>query len=163
MSWKKFTAFQSAPNAKSYPDLPEHITFFRLTLGLLCGLYFSFREYQQVYSPNTTYKMSGFVGIVVSLNLIMFIPIMFVNFYLNADLDSFKGRLNFAGWINGVSLAMLIWILAFTWVHEKEEGIFINQALIVVETTSSATLHVQTAVGDLGSIIDSSMNAHEEF
>ena len=161
-SWSRFTAFQSAPNVKSYPNLPEHIIYFRLVLGLLCGLYFAFREYQQVYNPNTTYIMSGFVGIVASLNFVMFIPVMFVNFYLNADLDSFKGRLNFTGLINGVSLAILIWILAFTWVHDKEEMI-LNQALIQVASVvgSGETIHPGNL--DVPNVIESTLNAHEEF
>jgi hypothetical protein len=151
MSWSRFANFQSAPNAKTYPSLPDHITYFRLFLGLLCGLYFSFREYQQVYHPTTKYIMSGFIGIVASLNFIMFIPVMFVNFYLNADLDSFKGRLNFVGFFNGVSLALLIWILFFTWIHDKEEGI-LHQALLqdVIESVDSA-IHV-----GMDSVLDTS-------
>lgn len=96
--------------------------------------------------------MSGFVGIVASLNFIMFIPVMFVNFYLHADLDSYHGRLNFTGLVNGVSLAILIWTLFFTWVHENEEGI-LNQALIrgVFQTM------VQNS-GDLGISNDGDLN-----
>jgi len=184
MSWKRFTAFQSAPNVKSYPTLPDHITYLRLVLGVLCGFYFSFREYQQVYS-SSTYQMSGYVGIIVSLNFIIFIPIMFVNFYLNADLDSYKGRVNFAGCVNGVSFALFIWILFFTWIHEVEEGI-LNQALmkyVVDSSSSSSTSKVATTNtvlggggqldGPIGSsttiltnITDSTtipMDTHEEF
>ena len=115
--------------------------------------------------------MSGFVGIIASLNFIMFIPVMFVNFYLNADLDSFKGKLNFTGVTQGLSLALLIWILVFTWIHDKEEGM-LSQALIhgagdplgPLTTVGSGGMIVNTVnLGIATTSMDSTLNVNEEF
>mmetsp|Transcript_16334 Transcript_16334/g.19960 ORF Transcript_16334/g.19960 Transcript_16334/m.19960 type:complete len:156 (+) Transcript_16334:160-627(+) len=122
MSWKKFTAFNSSPTASSYPDLPQSITYLRLFLGLAYGISLGFRE----NIPGT--HLNGSIGIIFGLNVVTFLPILYMSFYLNVDTDTYKG-LNFAGTFNGMAVMTLVWVIFFTMLHEEEEKILIDNLL----------------------------------
>lgn len=125
MSWKKFTTFNSSPTATTYPELPQNITYLRLFLGLAYGISLAFRE----NIPTTT--LNGSIGLIFGLNVVTFIPIIYMSFYLNVDTDSYK-NLNFAGVINGMATMILVWVIFFTMLHEDEEKILSNALLKVV-------------------------------
>eukprot|EP00559_Dactyliosolen_fragilissimus_P002550 CAMPEP_0184866996 /NCGR_PEP_ID=MMETSP0580-20130426/24631_1 /TAXON_ID=1118495 /ORGANISM="Dactyliosolen fragilissimus" /LENGTH=146 /DNA_ID=CAMNT_0027366979 /DNA_START=58 /DNA_END=498 /DNA_ORIENTATION=- len=112
MNWKKFTASNSRPTAVTYPDLPDDITWFRLVLGIIYGITLGCRE---ISGEN----MKGSVGVLFGLNVIIFIPVLYLNFFLNANTDTYK-NLNFAGVSNSLALLLLIWTIVFTYLHENE-------------------------------------------
>lgn len=128
MSWKKFTCFNSAPTSETYPDLPRNITYLRLFLGLAYGISLAFRE----NTPTTT--LNGSAGLIFGLNVVTFLPIVYMNYYLNVDTDTYKG-LNFVGVANGMALMLLVWLIFFTMLHEDEERI-LNGALIPNNSSS---------------------------
>mmetsp|Transcript_15429 Transcript_15429/g.22602 ORF Transcript_15429/g.22602 Transcript_15429/m.22602 type:complete len:157 (-) Transcript_15429:158-628(-) len=115
MTWKKFTAYNSSPTVATYPELPENITILRLFLGLAYGISLGFRE----SSNDVTLK--GAMGVIFGLNVITFLPIIYMNFYLNAATDTYK-HLNFAGVQNALAVMMLLWIICFTMIHEGMEN-----------------------------------------
>lgn len=129
MSWKKFTAFNSSPTEKTYPNLPQNITYLRLFLGLAYGISLAFRE----NIPNTT--LNGSAGLIFGLNVITFIPIFFMNYYLNVDTDAYKG-VTFAGVMNGMALMVLVWLIFFTMLHEEEEKI-LTDGLVLTRASGS--------------------------
>mmetsp|Transcript_10683 Transcript_10683/g.13508 ORF Transcript_10683/g.13508 Transcript_10683/m.13508 type:complete len:157 (-) Transcript_10683:139-609(-) len=131
MSWKKFTAFNSSPTSQTYPELPENITYLRLFLGLAYGISLAFRE----NIPTTT--LNGSIGLIFGLNVVTFIPIIYMNFYLNVDTDTFQG-VNFAGVVNGMALMILIWVVFFTMLHEDEEKLFTDA---LVKAVMNGTLN----------------------
>jgi len=53
------------------------------------------------------------------INIIVFLPILYLTFYLNAQIDSYKS-LNFAGVANGLAAMLLVWVTCFTMLHEAE-------------------------------------------
>ena len=114
--WKQFTSINSKPTVTTYPGLPESITWFRLFLGLAYGITLGFRESQSVVT------ITGATGVMMGINVITFIPILYMKFYLNADTNSYK-NLTFIGCINGLAVMLLVWILFFTMLHEDEEKV----------------------------------------
>jgi len=116
MTWNKFTASGSAsgssPNSTTYPDLPDDVTWLRIIIGLAYGVSLGIREGSE--------KVSGQVGVLFGLNLITFLPILYINLFLNANTDTFKTNLNFVGTMNGMAAMILAWTLFFTAQHEGE-------------------------------------------
>jgi len=132
MSLNKFLAFNSKPTIKSYSNLPQHITYLRLFLGFMYGLSLSFRE------NIPTMNINGGAGLIFGLNIITFIPIIYMNYYLNVDTDTFKG-VTFAGVANALALMLLVWIIFFTMLHEDEENM-LTQGLIFSTSTSDSSI-----------------------
>jgi hypothetical protein len=102
------------------------------TTGLAYGISLGFRE------NRNDVTLQGTIGLIFGLNVITFLPIMYLNLYLNAQTDSYKG-LNFVGVPNALALMMLVWIIFFTMAHEEEEIAFGNAFIQSV---------VKSAVGD---------------
>lgn len=137
MSWKSFTEFKSKPSIDVYPNLPDHITWTRLFLGLSYGTLLGFIESKQ----NT--NLQGVAGIISGLLVIIFLPMGYINLYLTAQTETYK-NLYIQGVNNGLALMLLIWITAFTIIH-NEEGFALTKATlqtfadVVVSDDKSAT------------------------
>ena len=114
--------------------------------GFVYGISLGFRESSQ--DPS----IQGAMGIIFGVNVIMFLPIIYLNFYLNAEIDSYKG-LNFAGVQNGLALMMLIWIIFFTMLHEEEE-MALNAA--VVQSVVKAAVGEDDNVAETGEVVEDS-------
>ena len=82
-------------------------------------------------------KLNGPAGLIFGLNVITFIPILYMNYYLNVNTDTFKG-LNFAGVQNGIALMLLVWVLFFTMLHEDEEQILSTASALMNTIINSA-------------------------
>lgn len=71
----------------------------------------------------------GFPGILFGMNVVTFMPIVYINSYLGADTESYKQGLNFVGVPNAMALCILIWIVIFSDQHEEEENAFVAAAV----------------------------------
>ena len=83
-------------------------------------------------------NINGGAGLIFGLNIITFIPIIYMNYYLNVDTDTFKG-VTFAGVANALALMLLVWIIFFTMLHEDEENM-LTQGLIFSTSTSDSSI-----------------------
>ena len=74
------------------------------------------------------------------MNIVMFLPVIWLNYFLNAKTDSYK-NLNFQGAPNALAMMMLIWIISFTAAHEEDEKIFAKALIepVVKLATSEET------------------------
>ena len=84
------------------------------------------------YGISLTYRdltpSDSALAIIMGMNIIMFLPVIWLNFFLNAKTDSYK-NLNFQGVPNALAMMMLIWIISFTAAHEEDEKL-LAKALI---------------------------------
>lgn len=94
-SWIKFLKIGSRPNAMTFPELPDIIVFFRMIIALGYGV--SLGQRDQV----------GGIGLMFGINCITFIPIMYLNFVLCANNDSYTS-INFTGLSNAIALMVLV-------------------------------------------------------
>ncbi len=83
--------------------------------GLAYGISLGMRE------SNHDGSLKGAMGILFGLNVITFLPIMYMSFFLNAVTDSYK-YLNFAGVQNGLAFMMIVWTFFFTMLNEDVES-----------------------------------------
>ena len=87
----------------------------------------SFTSFVTVYGISLTYRdltpSDSALAIIMGMNVIMFLPMIWLNFFLNAKTDSYK-NLNFQGVPNALAMMMLIWIISFTAAHEEDEKLF---------------------------------------
>ena len=97
---KKFVSINSKPNQDTFPELPDVIVWFRFALALLYGSFLGLSNHSK-----------GAAGILFGLNFISFIPVLYCNFILGADSDSYGSKLYFSGVLNSLALMLLIWIL----------------------------------------------------
>lgn len=118
MTLKKFLSFNSKPTSTTYPTLPENITYLRLFLGFTYGLSLALRE-------NLSQTLNGSAGLLFGLNVITFIPIVYMNYYLNVETETYNG-VNFVGVTNAMAFMVLVWVLFFTMLHEEEENVMIQ-------------------------------------
>jgi hypothetical protein len=158
MTLKKFTAYKSSPSVDTYPSLPDDITWMRLILGKVVMsvcmwhvlflilivkhnplLYYTCNLSGLAYGLSLGYRESirdssleGTIGLIMGLNVIVFLPILYLNFFLNAQTDSYKA-LNFQGSPNAMALMMLIWTIFFTMLHENEENTLANAVIQTVK------------------------------
>lgn len=58
------------------------------------------------------------------LNFIAFVPILYCQTFLGADQESYGSKLLFSGIVQGLALAMLIWIYFYTDQHSEDEAVF---------------------------------------
>lgn len=113
----KLSSFRSNPSHETFPELPDAILWIRIVLGVTYGISLGLRN--QV----------GFAGIMFATNVVTFLPILYINSYLNADTDSYKNGLNFVGVPNAMATCMLVWIIMFTHEHGEEERAFAAAAV----------------------------------
>mmetsp|Transcript_22446 Transcript_22446/g.27686 ORF Transcript_22446/g.27686 Transcript_22446/m.27686 type:complete len:159 (-) Transcript_22446:42-518(-) len=141
--FSKFTTRWSNPNASTFPELPICITWLRLFLGLVCGLTLGLRD------------INGGFGLLTSLTILTFLPMVYVEIYLGANTYSYS-NLTFAGVPNAMALVLLIWIGFYTEGHGEEER---SLAAIVLEAAKVfAEEEVNGAVGEdvgIADIVDS--------
>jgi Rab5-interacting protein (Rab5ip). len=121
--------------------------------GLSYGMLLGFIESKQ----NT--NLQGVAGIISGLLVIIFLPMGYINLYLTAQTETYK-NLYIQGVNNGLALMLLIWITAFTIIHNEEgfaltKGTLLTFADVVVSDDKSAT-HSMTEEG-------LSDNLHSEF
>ncbi|KAL7449682.1 hypothetical protein ACHAWC_001725 [Mediolabrus comicus] len=127
---QKAMQFGSKPDSTSFPELPTVTTWLRLLIGALYGVSLGIRN-----------ENSGLVGMTLGLNVIAFVPILWLNGYLQANIDSYK-NLRFVGVVNGLAIMLLIWIVFFTNNHEQEEKSLqkiISDAIFSAETDKLET------------------------
>lgn len=121
-----------------------------MKIGLAYGVSLGYRE----SSDDQTLK--GTIGLIFGLNVIAFLPIIYLNLYLNANIESYKG-MNFVGVQNALALMMLVWIIFFTMIHEEEEIAFNALIQTVVKNV------VNEAGGEGGESDDVAAAAAETF
>eukprot|EP01083_Nonionella_stella_P160886 526284_1 len=102
-------SFHSKPDATTVPELPTIITWVRFLVGGCYGVSLGLRN-----------ETNGMRGVLYGLNLIAFSPMLWFNYYLQANINSYKS-LNFVGVANAFAFMLLIWITIFTIKHEEEE------------------------------------------
>jgi hypothetical protein len=96
------------PTEESFPEFRKVLIWMRFFLAVAYG---TFLGVYDIHSP---------VMLLHSLNLISFIPVMYAKMYMGVHGDSFGTDIIFAGTLNAVALALLIWIAIFTYNHEKD-------------------------------------------
>ncbi len=87
------------------------------------------------------------------LNVIAFLPILYMNFYLTAETDTYKA-LNFAGVPNGLALMLLTWVIFFTMMNEEVELELNTNA--VIKAVVNATLGESTIIEEEVSVLEES-------
>lgn len=124
---KKALTFNLKPTEESFPELPTVLIWFRFFLGIAYGIFVGSQLRHSV------------VGLLQSLNILTFVPVMYCKLYLGVDSNVFSNQLIFCGLHNAVALSLLIWIYFFTAAHEAQE----NQLTALLLTTA-----IQPDVGD---------------
>mmetsp|Transcript_36774 Transcript_36774/g.75004 ORF Transcript_36774/g.75004 Transcript_36774/m.75004 type:complete len:151 (-) Transcript_36774:57-509(-) len=119
--WKKFFAVNSKPTSATFPELPDMITWLRMGLALLYGLSLGLRD------------TAGGVGVIFGLNVITFVPIIYISSVLDANTDTYK-NLNFVGVPNALALMLLVWLYLFTMEHAEDEAALGAAVVQVVKT-----------------------------
>ena len=109
----KFLSPGSKPTAESFPELPDCITWMRFFLAINYGIYMGLTEVT---------NERGAVPLLMGLNFVAFAPMLYASVLLQADNESYAGKLLFVGLPNAMSLVVLIWIYYYTLIHEEEEA-----------------------------------------
>ena len=109
----QFLSFGSKPTAESFPELPECITWMRFVLAVNYGIYMGL---------TVVNNEKGAIPLLMGLNFVAFSPLLYTMVVLQADSDSYQGKLLFAGLPNAMALVLLIWIYYYTLIHEEEEA-----------------------------------------
>ena len=150
---RKFAWIGSKPTPESFPELIDCIIGLRLILAISYGLYLG---------PTV-----GAVHALFGLNIVTFLPILYCQLILLADMDAFK-NIHFVGVPNALALLILVWILGYTR-HFSEQELKLAASVVLqhvvakqdpddalTDDTNSlgpttTTLHVpETMVGNLG-------------
>lgn len=79
----------------------------------------------------------------MGINVITFIPVLYMKFYLNADMNSYKKNFTFIGCMNAFAVMLLVWILFFTMLHEDEEKT-LSDGLLNLNTTATDDIVIAT-------------------
>lgn len=108
---QKAMAVNSQPTEGTFPELPKVLVWMRFVIGVAYGLYLGMNNVR-----------SG-VMILQAANLIVFLPLMYVRFYLGVGQDHFASATFFSGTFNALALWLLIWIYMFTAQHEADEAL----------------------------------------
>ena len=116
--------------------LPLHLS------GLAYGITLGYRE--SIFDAT----LRGSTGLIMGLNVIVFVPIVYLKIYLNAQTDTYKA-LNFQGIPNAFAFMMLIWTIFVTMLHENEETALTNAviqtAVKVINGESDAVIEEESA------------------
>ena len=110
---KKFFSPNSKPTMETFPELIDCIVWLRFALAVFFGLWIG----------NESQNRGG-ANIMFGLNFIAFLPILYCQTFLGADQDSYGSKLFFSGIVQGLALAMLIWIYFYTESHAEDEAVF---------------------------------------
>jgi len=110
---KKFLSPNSKPNMDTFPELVDCIVWLRFALAVFFGLWIG----------NESQNRGG-ANIMFGLNFIAFLPILYCQTFLGADQDSYGSKLYFSGIVQGLALALLIWIYFYTESHPEDEAVF---------------------------------------
>lgn len=81
-------------------------------------------------------QTKGFVGFVFAMNMVCFLPILYCQLLLVADMDSYK-NLFFAGVPNSMALCVLIWIYCFSMQFSEEEA-KLAAAMVIQQAAKAA-------------------------
>ena len=100
-------SFGSKPNASTFPELVNVIVWMRCLLAIGYGIYLS---------RGTV----GSLGMLYGLNVVAFVPMIYIILLLGADLDSYD-NLMFVGLPNSLALLLLVWIYCYTLENAEEE------------------------------------------
>jgi len=109
----KFATFGSKPNAETFPELPECLVWLRFALALNYGYYMG--------NASVLDNSRGITPLLMALNFIGFAPVVYCSLVLQADSDSYGGKVIFAGLANALALVTLMWIYFYTLEHASEE------------------------------------------
>ena len=139
----KFISFGSRPTATTFPELPDCLIWLRFVLAVSYGIFY--------LGPTAMDNTRGATPLIMALNFISFAPMVYCMIILQADNDSFGGKLLFAGLPNAMALVLLIWIYFFTLNHEDEE-----------QKLKSLLVEIVTNVGGGGEINAAGDTATEE-
>jgi hypothetical protein len=111
---QKLAAIGSKPTPESFPELEDCIVWLRFVLAIGYGTYLG--------------STPGALACLFGLNVITFIPILYCQMILLADMDAYK-NLHFAGVLNALAMMILTWIFGFTRHFSADE---LKMASIVV-------------------------------
>lgn len=136
----QFISFGSKPTAETFPELPECIIWMRFFLAVNYGIYAGL---------TVLTNEKGAIPLLMGLNFVAFAPIMYTMTILQADSDSYGGKLLFAGLANAMALVLLIWIYYYTWVHEAEEET-LRQLLSVYQASQPVDSSIDGNPADVG-------------
>jgi len=106
---KKAVAINSQPTEESFPELPTILIWMRFVLGAAYGTYIG-----------TQGIKSGTMAL-QCLNLVAFLPWIYTRLYLGVGGEQFVSDALFAGTVQGVALALLIWVYFYTAQMEDQE------------------------------------------
>ena len=107
---KKALAMNSKPTEESFPELPEVLIWQRFLFGVLYGFYLGLNGVRSGVMP------------LQALNLICFVPLVYVRLFLGADSETFVSQALFSGTFQAVAICLLIWIYFFTADHPDDEA-----------------------------------------
>ena len=127
---QKAAAFGSKPTEETFSELPKVLVWMRFVVGASYGYYLGANGVRSGVMP------------LQAMNVIVFIPMMYLRFYLGAPQDAFASQSFFSGTFNAFALCMLIWITMFTAQHEAEESLLV-QALGTVKSMAEGDIVVE--------------------
>ena len=108
---RKSLLFNSKPTYEDFPELIDICIWIRCILACMYGHYLG------------THNIRSAVQLVQCLNFITFLPVVYAGVYLQIDKESYGNKVLFAGVVNAMAMAVLVWILFFTMEHAAEESI----------------------------------------
>ena len=104
---------------------------------------------------------SSSIVLVFGLNLITFLPIVFMSTFLNVQIDTYKQSVNFAGVANALAVMLLVWMIIFTKQHGGEEAVL--AAALVGQKVAGGADTVDVASRTAGDQIAESAADEGEF
>ena len=111
----RFLSPNSKPTMETFPELIDCVVWLRFSLALFFGLW--------IGNENPS---KGGTNLMLGLNLIAFVPILYCQTFLGADQESYGPKLLFSGIVQGLALAVLIWIYCYTDQHPEDEAAFVE-------------------------------------
>lgn len=133
---KKAFTMNLQPTEETFPELYDIIVWFRFMMAI---------GYGRLIGRN---KESSAIFLLQSLNIIGFIPILYIRLFLNMNesnmsSSSYGNKLFFAGLLNAIALVLLIWIYYFTLYHAEEEtmlsAMLVNTTIVNDTTTTTSS------------------------
>ena len=135
----KFLSFGSKPNAENFKELPDCLVWMRFVLAISYGVFY--------LGASSVENKQGATPLLMALNFVSFGPMIYCMLILQADNESYGGKLFFAGLPNAMALVLLIWIYYYTLNHEEEEQ---KLAGLLSDLASKAAASVEDALGGEG-------------
>lgn len=154
----KFTTINLNPTEENFHELPTVLLWIRFLLALMFGIFIGQKNER------------GVSHIVQTINLIIFLPVMYCRMYLNVPSKVFPMQVLFSGTVNAISLTMLIWIYYFTH-HNATEKQMLTSMLLNVTSIPSTTgnygdnngFSASTNIADMASTTVTSGENNDEF